>query len=145
MRSLPAVLTITFADMGQEHELTGFLYLPPQDGNAIGNVDRYAIHVSADGRSWSAPVATGEFPNIINSPDQQMVKFSKPVNGRYFKFVTLHAAAGECVCAAEIGVVGSGPKSGAATSPGTLAPANRLASSDSGWWTARCRYSFAGN
>jgi alpha-L-fucosidase len=111
-------------DMGRELELTGFLYLPRQDGNAIGNVDRYAFHVSADGKTWGEAVATGEFPNIVNSPDQQRVIFGKPVNGRFFKFVALHAAVGDCVCAAEIGVLGSGPKSGAATNPGALAPAN---------------------
>jgi len=93
-------------DMGREHELTGLLYLPRQDGNAIGNVDRFAVHVSADGRTWGEPVVTGEFSNIVNSPDQQKVIFARPAKGRYFKFVALHAAVGDCVCAAEIGVTG---------------------------------------
>lgn len=104
-------------DMGRELELTGFLYLPRQDGNAIGNVDRYTFHLSADGKTWGEAVATGGFSNIINSPDPQKVMFAKPVNGRYFKLVALHAAVGDCVCAAEIGVLGSGPKSGAAALP----------------------------
>lgn len=93
-------------DMGGMHELTGLLYLPRQDGTAIGNVDRYAFHVSADGRTWGDPVATGEFSNIVNSPEQQKVMFARQAKGRYFKFTALHAAAGDCVCAAEIGVLG---------------------------------------
>jgi alpha-L-fucosidase len=92
-------------DMGKVHELTGLLYQPRQDGNVIGNVDRFAVHVSADGRTWGEPVATGEFSNIVNSPDQQKVMFARPAKGRYFKFIALHAAVGDCVCAAEIGVL----------------------------------------
>ena len=92
--------------MGKLHVLTGLLYLPRQDGCAVGNVDRYAFHVSADGKTWGDPVAAGEFSNIVNSPDQQKVAFAKPATGRYFKFTALHAAAGDCVSAAEIGVLG---------------------------------------
>jgi len=93
-------------DMGREQVLRGLLYLPRQDGNATGNVDKYAFHVSADGNIWGEPVVTGEFSNIVNSPDQQKVLFTKPLKGRYFKFTALHSAAGDCVSAAEIGVLG---------------------------------------
>ena len=93
-------------DMGKDHTLTGLLYLPRQDECAVGNVDKFDFYVSPDGKTWGEPVATGEFNNIVNSPDQQKVMFAKPVKGRYFKFIALHAATGECVNAAEIGVVG---------------------------------------
>ena len=93
-------------DMGREHELSGFLYTPRQDGNAIGNVDRYAFYVGADGTTWDEPSATGEFGNIVNSPDQQKVLFAKPATGRYFKFTALHAAEGDCVTIADLGVLG---------------------------------------
>lgn len=92
-------------DMGKVYELTGFLYTPRQDGCAVGNVDKYEFRVSADGTAWGDPVATGEFSNIVNSPDQQKVMFTKPAKGRYFKFTALHAI-DNCVNAAEIGVMG---------------------------------------
>ena len=92
--------------MRKEHELTGLLYTPRQDGCTVGNVDKYAFHVSIDGKTWGDAVATGEFSNIVNSPDQQTVKLAKPATGRYFKFTALHAATGDCVNAAEIGVLG---------------------------------------
>ena len=93
-------------DMGKKCELTGLLYLPRQDGCAVGNIDNYAFRVSADGQTWGEPIATGEFSNIVNSPDQQKVMFAKPATGRYFKFTALHAANGDCANAAEIGVIG---------------------------------------
>ena len=88
-------------DMGEPHELAGFLYLP----GGCGYVDRYAFYVSADGKAWGEPVAQGEFGNIIANPVQQKVMFSKPVTGRYFKFVALRCVNGDFVVVAELGVV----------------------------------------
>ena len=92
-------------DMGESHELSGFLYLPRQDSITAGNVDRYAFYVSADGTSWSDAAAKGEFSNILANPVQQKVSFTKPATGRYFKFVALHSADAPFVTVAELGVV----------------------------------------
>ena len=92
-------------DMGAAHELKGFLYLPRQDHATVGNVDQYAFYVSADGTTWSE-AAKGEFGNIKANPVQQKVLFEKSVQARYFKFVALHSADADCVCVAELGVIG---------------------------------------
>jgi len=92
-------------DMGESHELSGFLYLPRQDSITAGNVDRYAFYVSADGVAWGDAAAQGEFGNILANPVQQKVSFNKPATGRYFKFVALHSADAPFICVAELGVI----------------------------------------
>lgn len=93
-------------DMGKSHELAGLLYTPRQDGCPVGNIADFAFSVSADGITWAGPVATGEFANIVNSPDQRKVMFAKSATGRYFKFTAVRSANGIPVNAAEIGVLG---------------------------------------
>jgi len=92
-------------DMGEAHELTGFLYLPRQDAHTAANVGRYAYYVSVDGKAWGEPVALGEFGNILANPVQQKVMFTKSVKGRYFKFVALQSAGAPFISVAELGVV----------------------------------------
>lgn len=94
-------------DMARECQLDGLLYLPRQDGCTVGNIATFAIHLSADGKSWGEPAAAGEFGNIKASPEQQFVKFARPVSGRYFKFTALSSADGVPVAAAELGVTGN--------------------------------------
>lgn len=91
-------------DLGATHTLTGLLYLPRQDQCTVGNIDRYAVYVSADGQTWGEPAAAGEFANIKANPVQQKVVFARPASGRFVKFVALHSADGECICVAELGV-----------------------------------------
>jgi len=85
---LPQGITV---DMGQSQAITGFGYLPRQDGNATGLVSRYEFAVSADGTTWES-VARGEFSNIVNNPIVQYVNFGKEVQARYFRF-TVEAVA----------------------------------------------------
>lgn len=87
--SLPKYIAI---DLGQNHNLTGFSYLPRQDGGAIGLISRYEIEVSADGENWQQ-VSQGEFSNIVNNPIEQYVAFDKPTASRYVRF-TVNATAG---------------------------------------------------
>ena len=68
-------------------------------------MSRYAFYVSPDGKTWSEPAAQGEFGNIKANPVLQKVMFPQPLKGRYFKFVGLESADGDCICIAEIGVV----------------------------------------
>jgi alpha-L-fucosidase len=91
-------------DMGKQQELTGFLYLPRQDGCPVGNVTKYVFAVSRDGQAWTE-VAQGEFGNVAANPVQQKIRFEKPVKARYFRF-TATAALDDCVSAAELGVLG---------------------------------------
>src|SRR5690606_37771782 len=87
---LPQQVTV---DMGSTHTLTGFSYLPRQDGEATGHINRYRLAVSKDGNSWES-IATGEFANIIANPITQYMAFANEVETRYFRF-TVDAVAEE--------------------------------------------------
>ena len=80
--------------------------LPRSDGTPRGLVDQYEVCVSADGTTWGAPAAAGEFANIKANPIQQVVRFAQPVEGRYVKFVARHSADGNHVTVAELGLLG---------------------------------------
>jgi hypothetical protein len=47
--------------LGGEHMVSGFRYLPRQDGQTDGMVGRYSFYVSADGQEWGNAVTTGTF------------------------------------------------------------------------------------
>ncbi len=73
-------------DMGKEHSISAFSYLPPQEEHELGCiVDRYRFEVSSNGRDWKL-VAEGEFSNMRANPIEQRVNFA-PVNARYWKIV----------------------------------------------------------
>lgn len=82
----PPELTI---DMGAVHRIGGLAYLPPQQWNSQGVVDRYRFETSLDGRTWAVQVASGYFGNMRNNPIHQEVGFA-PVDARYFRFIALH-------------------------------------------------------
>jgi hypothetical protein len=48
-------------DLGAAQQLTGFVYVPRQDGCDNGTIKQYEFYVSADGVSWGSPVAAGNF------------------------------------------------------------------------------------
>jgi hypothetical protein len=66
--------------------LAGITCLPRQDGNRNGWIKEWAVHVSADGRDWGAPVATGAF---TCNADLQTVRFARPVETRFLKLAAL--------------------------------------------------------
>src|SRR3546814_10402939 len=72
-------------DMGQMHTLTGFSYLPRQDGRATGLVSRYTLATSGDGVTWNT-TAAGEFASIVANPIMQYVSFTNEAAARYFRF-----------------------------------------------------------
>lgn len=78
-------------DLGQQHALTGFSYLPRQDGNAVGMISRYTVEVSNDASAWEE-VSQGEFSNIVNNPIAQYVEFGRAVNARYLRFTVTGVA-----------------------------------------------------
>ncbi len=81
--------TIT-VDMGKTNHISGFTYLPRQDGLLNGVVEKYRFETSADGLTWTTNIANGSFANIQNNPSLQEVSFA-PVNARYFRFTSLQA------------------------------------------------------
>ncbi len=85
-------------------KLTGFTYLPRQDGTRRGMVSHYEFHVSADGQNWTQ-AAVGEFANVANNPILQTVKFDAPHTARFVKFVATRAVEANHIAVAEIGVL----------------------------------------
>ena len=50
-------------NLGAAYDVSGFRYLPRQDGQRPGNIAQYEFYVSSDGTNWGTPVATGTFLN----------------------------------------------------------------------------------
>jgi alpha-L-fucosidase len=90
-------------DMGKRQEIKAFSYLPRQDKQSEGTVDRYNFYVSPDGQDW-IKVASGEFSNIKSNPIEQTVTLSHVVFARYFKFEAVHVIAGNGITVAELSV-----------------------------------------
>lgn len=74
----PHELTI---DLGTSRKVEGLLYIPRQE-SAIGRVGEYEVRVSADGKTWSPPLARGTWPN---DPTFKLVALP----GRIARFVRL--------------------------------------------------------
>jgi hypothetical protein len=95
-------------DMAEDVAVTGFTYLPRQDGRQIkGVIGEFEFYVSRDPNDWGRPAATGRFDKIEVDPRGRVVLLTRPVTGRYFKLVSLSAPGGEPYAgAAEVGVLG---------------------------------------
>jgi HEAT repeat protein len=95
-------------DMAEDMVVTGFTYLPRQDGRQIkGVIGEFEFYVSRDPNDWGRPVATGRFDKIEVDPRGRLVLMTRAVTGRYFKLVSLSAPGGEPFAgAAEVGVLG---------------------------------------
>ena len=78
-------------DCGTAKMLKGSTYLPRQDSQN-GNIRKYRVQLSQDGKTWSEPVSEGEFKN-----DQLLkrVIFSKPQRARYLRFTALSSQDGQ--------------------------------------------------
>jgi len=91
-------------NLGGLYQLTGFRYLPRQDGVSEGRIGQYEFSVSSDGATWGSPVATGTF---ANSGAEQEVLFPATVG----QFVRLRAlsevAGGQATAVAELTVLGT--------------------------------------
>jgi alpha-glucosidase len=91
-------------DLGASYTITGFRYLPRQDGHTHGSIGQYQFFVSADGVNWGANVASGTFPN---SASEKQVNFSAK-NGRYVRLRALSEVTGQpWTTVAELNVVTS--------------------------------------
>ncbi len=54
--------------------MSGFAYLPRQDGKTVGMTSRYRVELSTDGHNWSI-VSEGEFGNLRANPVEQFISF----------------------------------------------------------------------
>ena len=89
-------------DAGDVKTITGFTYLPRQNGNN-GNIKNYRIQVSNDAQNWGEPVAEGAF---ANDNKLKRVMFDKPVKARYIRFTALSSQAGDDFASgAELGIL----------------------------------------
>ena len=60
-------------DWETEQTVTGFRYLPPQDGTS-GTITHYTLWGATNWRDWTK-LASGEFSNIVNNPIWQNLSF----------------------------------------------------------------------
>ncbi|WP_164126656.1 discoidin domain-containing protein [Sphingobacterium luzhongxinii] len=72
-------------ELPQSKLIQGCTYTPRQDSEN-GRVGKYELFVSMDGKSWGEAVASGSFEN---GAQVQQVKFEKPREGKFVKFVAL--------------------------------------------------------
>ena len=79
-------------DWDSEQTVTGFRYLPPQDGTS-GTITHYTLWGSTDWNNWTK-LASGEFSNIVNNPIWQSLSFPA-TKVRMLKFDADRLASGE--------------------------------------------------
>ena len=72
MPGYPHELTI---DLGSPHKIEGLLYVPRQD-SSNGRVRDFEVRVSADGKIWSEPLASGRW---ADDPTYKLVALPGPV------------------------------------------------------------------
>lgn len=74
-RPLPHWIEI---DLKQGAEVTGLRYRP-RTGSPNGTIGRYRVLLSADGSTWSAPVASGDFAALGATADEKVIHFETSV------------------------------------------------------------------
>ena len=79
-------------DWDSEQTVTGFRYLPPQDGTS-GTITHYTLWGATNWRDWTK-LASGEFSNIVNNPIWQNLTFPA-TKVRMLKFDADRLADGE--------------------------------------------------
>ena len=78
-------------DCGGVKTIKGFTYLPRQDSNN-GNIKKYSIQVSNDGKTWGKAVAEGEFEN---NRKEKTVLLTSPVKARFVRLTALSEQSGQ--------------------------------------------------
>ena len=91
-------------DMKKKQQVTGFAYLPRQDGKTEGMTNRYRFELSTNGKDWT-PVSEGEFGNLRANPVEQIISF-EPQKARYIRFFSTAALDGTGSSAAELRIFG---------------------------------------
>lgn len=88
-------------DMGEEHEVAGFLCAPRMDNSSNGLIRDYLFLVSSDSKQWEAVSGGTWLPYYANV-------YFEPVRARYFRLVVL---SGEYASLSEIDVLKETPSS----------------------------------
>ena len=78
-------------DCGGVKTIKGFTYLPRQDSNN-GNIKKYSIQVSNDGKTWGKAVAEGEFEN---NRKEKTVLLTTPIKARFVRLTALSEQSGQ--------------------------------------------------
>lgn len=81
-------------DLGATYDVTGFLYLPRQDGRT-GIIKQYLFYVSESKDNWGVPVAIGVFAD--NNSKEKLGRLDAPLtfkSGRYVKLIALSEQTG---------------------------------------------------
>ena len=78
-------------DCGGMKTIKGFTYLPRQDSNN-GNIKKYSIQVSNDGKTWAKAVAEGEFEN---NRKEKTILLTTPVKARFVRLTALSEQSGQ--------------------------------------------------
>src|ERR1035437_10237879 len=77
-------------DMGTGNLITGFRYLPRQDGGTHGRIGQYEFYATNDLSNWGTPLATGSF---ANDATEKQVLFAAGTY-RYIRLRALTEASG---------------------------------------------------
>ena len=77
--------------VGGMKTIKGFTYLPRQDSNN-GNIKKYSIQVSNDGKTWAKAVAEGEFEN---NRKEKTILLTTPVKARFVRLTALSEQSGQ--------------------------------------------------
>lgn len=97
--SLPGIVEI---DLGANHDVTGFSYLPNPD-NTNNRALEYALYLSNDGTTWGDPETTGEFAWIDNNDVSVKTIYFGAVTSQYVRVEYLsNTSNGENVHTAEL-------------------------------------------
>jgi lysophospholipase L1-like esterase len=92
-------------NLGAVYNVSGFRYLPRQDGTSNGRIAQYEFYVSTDPANWGAAVATGTF---AYTGLEKQILFS-PKSGRYVRLRALSEVTGKpWTSIAELNVLQSG-------------------------------------
>ena len=78
-------------DCGGMKTIKGFTYLPRQDSDN-GNIKKYSIQVSNDGKTWGKAVAEGEFEN---NRKEKTILLTTPVKARFVRLTALSEQSGQ--------------------------------------------------
>ena len=72
-------------DLDDVYHLTGFRYLPRQDGGANGTIVEYDFYTSMDGSNWVKVISNGTWASNTSEKESLFT----PIDGRYIRFVGL--------------------------------------------------------
>ena len=102
--TLPEKRNAVTVNLGEELSLKGFTYTPVVGSK--GNVYRYNLYLSTDGKKWNKIKGNASFDNIANNPVKQFVRFDRPTKASMLKLEALETVEpGQRVSIGDIGIL----------------------------------------